>query len=79
MQIEPGKMFNQYRLVDKLGEGGMGVVWQALDTSLGREVAIKILPAAIALDADRRARFKREARLLASGQPSQGLWRLGLT
>ena len=66
MQIEPGKMFNQYRLVDKLGEGGMGVVWKALDTSLGREAAIKILPAAFAQDVDRRVRFEREARLLAT-------------
>jgi len=40
----------------------MGVVWRGTDTTLGREVAIKILPGAFALDADRRARFEREAR-----------------
>ena len=66
MNIEPGKLLNQYRLVEKIGEGGMGVVWKAVDTTLDREVAIKILPDAFAQDPDRRARFEREARLLAT-------------
>jgi serine/threonine protein kinase len=44
MTIGPGKLLNQYRLVEKIGEGGMGVVWKALDTTLDREAAIKILP-----------------------------------
>jgi len=55
-----------YRLVDKLGEGGMGTVWRATDTALDREVALKVLPDAVADDEERRARFEREARLLAS-------------
>jgi Tol biopolymer transport system component len=55
-----------YRILAKLGEGGMGVVWRALDTKLDREVAIKVLPAAFTADAERLARFEREAKLLAS-------------
>ena len=66
MTIEPGRMLHQYRLVAKIGEGGMGVVWKALDGSLDREAAIKILPDTFAQDAERRARFEREARLLAA-------------
>ena len=66
MAIEPGQQLLHYRIVDKIGEGGMGVVWKAEDTSLGREVAIKVLPATWAGDAERLQRFEREARLLAS-------------
>jgi serine/threonine protein kinase/tetratricopeptide (TPR) repeat protein len=54
-----------YRFLQKLGEGGMGIVWRAVDTTLDREVAIKILPAAVSQDPQRLARFEREARLLA--------------
>ena len=64
--IEPGRMLAHYKLVEKIGEGGMGVVWKALDTTLNREAALKILPDAFAQDPDRRARFEREARLLAT-------------
>jgi eukaryotic-like serine/threonine-protein kinase len=55
-----------YRITAKLGEGGMGEVYRATDTKLGREVAIKIIPEAFTQDADRMARFMREAQLLAS-------------
>src|SRR5437764_12228725 len=55
-----------YRISSKLGEGGMGEVWRATDTKLNREVAIKILPDVFAQDADRMARFSREAQVLAS-------------
>ncbi len=55
-----------YTLTSKLGQGGMGEVYRATDTKLDREVAIKILPAALANDPERLARFKREAKVLAS-------------
>ena len=66
MTLNPGRSLAQYRLAERIGEGGMGEVWRATDTTLGRDVAIKILPAAFAADAERLARFEREAKLLAS-------------
>ena len=66
MPFTPGLQLLHYRLVEHLGEGGMGVVWKAVDTTLDREVAIKILPAAFATDPERLARFEREAKVLAS-------------
>jgi serine/threonine protein kinase/Tol biopolymer transport system component len=66
VSVEPGQQLLHYRLVEKIGEGGMGVVWKATDTTLDREVAIKILPDAFADDQDRLARFEREAKLLAT-------------
>src|SRR5262245_31419452 len=66
MPISPGTRFGHYEVVDSLGAGGMGEVYRARDTKLGRSVAIKILPDAFAADADRIARFQREAKVLAS-------------
>jgi serine/threonine protein kinase len=66
MSLNSGATLLHYRLGDKLGEGGMGVVWTATDTSLGREVAIKVLPEALSAHPERLARFEREAKLLAS-------------
>ena len=63
--MTPHQTIAHYRITAKLGEGGMGEVWRATDTKLGREVAIKILPAAFANDTDRLARFQREAQVLA--------------
>ena len=66
MSFEPGQTMLHYQLIGKLGAGGMGEVWRARDTSLKREVAIKLLPAGFAADAERRARFENEARTLAA-------------
>ena len=66
MSITAGQQLAHYRLVEKIGEGGMGVVWKALDTTLDREVAVKILPEELSAETDRLARFEREAKLLAS-------------
>jgi serine/threonine-protein kinase len=66
MSLEPRSQLSHYRLVEKIGEGGMGVVWRAVDTSLDRSVAIKILPEIFSEDPERLARFEREAKLLAS-------------
>jgi serine/threonine-protein kinase len=63
-----GRSILHYNVTAALGAGGMGQVWKARDTRLDRDVAIKALPDAFALDADRLARFEREARLLASLQ-----------
>ena len=64
--VQPGTTLAHYRLVEKIGQGGMGEVFRAEDTKLGREVAIKVLPEMMAADADRLARFEREARSLAA-------------
>src|SRR6516162_11301587 len=61
-----GQTVSHYEIEEQIGEGGMGVVYRALDTILGRPVAIKVLPDRCAKHAERRARFEREAKLLAS-------------
>jgi serine/threonine-protein kinase len=64
--MEPGRTLLHYRLGAKLGVGGMGEVWQATDTTLGRDVAIKVLPQALGADPERLSRFEREAKVLAA-------------
>jgi serine/threonine protein kinase len=61
-----GSKVAHFEITALLGSGGMGEVYQATDTKLGRSVAIKVLPEAFTHDADRLARFEREARVLAS-------------
>ena len=61
-----GRQLNHYRIVSFIGAGGMAEVYQACDTRLNRDVAIKVLPDAFARDRDRLARFHREAQLLVS-------------
>ena len=66
MAIPSGTRFGSYEVDAQIGVGGMGEVYQAHDTKLGRDVAIKVLPEAVAHDAERLARFQREAKMLAS-------------
>ena len=66
MALQVGSHFGHYDVTALIGEGGMGQVYQATDTHLGRDVALKILPDAFAADPDRLARFQREAQVLAS-------------
>jgi serine/threonine protein kinase len=66
VSLASGARLGVYEIVVQIGEGGMGEVYRARDTKLDRDVAIKILPEAFARDADRLARFQREARTLAS-------------
>jgi len=64
--LAPGSRLGPYEVTALLGEGGMGQVYRATDTNLKRQVAIKVLPASVAGDADRLARFQREAEVLAA-------------
>ena len=66
MPLTPGSRLGHYDVTALIGEGGMGQVYQATDTKLNRQVALKILPEAFATDPDRLARFQREAQVLAS-------------
>ena len=61
-----GQTIAHYRVSAKIGAGGMGEVYRASDTKLGRDVALKVLPVAFASDVERMARFEREAQVLAS-------------
>ena len=66
MNLAAGTTLAHYRITAELGSGGMGVVWRAEDTKLGREVALKVLPEEFAQKPGRMVRFKREAKVLAS-------------
>ena len=66
MALQPGCRLGPYEVLAALGAGGMGEVYRARDTKLGRDVAIKVLPDAFARDPERLARFQREAQVLAS-------------
>ena len=66
MGLAPQTRVGPYEILEPIGAGGMGEVYRARDTKLGRDVALKVLPAAFASDAERMARFQREAHLLAS-------------
>ncbi len=65
MALQSGSRLGNYEILDRIGAGGMGEVYKALDTKLGRDVAIKVLPEAFAKDKERLARFEREARIVA--------------
>ncbi len=66
MALSEGTRLGVYEVSTKIGEGGMGEVYQARDTTLDRDVALKVLPEAFTADPDRLARFEREAKVLAS-------------
>ncbi len=66
MALDAGTKIGPYEVIGLIGQGGMGEVWQARDTKLDRDVALKVLPEAFTSDPDRLARFEREAKVLAS-------------
>jgi serine/threonine protein kinase len=70
MAISAGTRLGPYEILAPIGAGGMGEVYRAFDPKLGRDVAIKILPEAFAQDADRLARFEREAKVARCVEPS---------
>jgi eukaryotic-like serine/threonine-protein kinase len=66
VSLQPGTRLGPYEISAQIGVGGMGEVYRATDTNLNRPVAIKVLPESLAADAERLARFQREAQVLAS-------------
>ncbi len=73
MALAPGTKLGVYEVTAQIGAGGMGEVYRARDTKLGRDVALKVLPDVFANDPERLARFKREAKVLAAlNSPSIG-------
>jgi eukaryotic-like serine/threonine-protein kinase len=66
MSLPVGTRLGPYEILSAIGAGGMGEVYRARDTKLGRDVAIKVLPDSLAGDPDRLARFEREAKVLAA-------------
>jgi len=72
MALSSGTTLGSFEIIDLLGAGGMGEVYRARDTKLGREVAIKVLPPIFTSDKERVARFEREARLIGQlNQPAR--------
>ncbi len=82
MALTAGTCIGHYDVTALIGEGGMGQVWQATDTQLNRQVALKILPDAFAADPERLARFTREAQIPSASIGSSGvkrqIWRCRL-
>src|SRR6201982_1937056 len=66
MPLSPGVRLGPYEILDTIGAGGMGEVYRARDTRLGREIALKILPESFACESDRLHRFEQEARSIAA-------------
>src|SRR5262245_17934446 len=66
MSVDIGQHLGPYEIQARIGAGGMGEVYRAIDANLKRSVALKVLPASVATDADRLARFQREAEVLAA-------------
>ena len=66
MNLAPGDVLGSYEILHVIGAGGMGEVYAALDRRLKRKVALKVVPADVAADADRIARFQREAEAVAA-------------
>src|SRR5688572_24601550 len=66
MPLEPASRLGSYEIVSLIGQGGMGEVYRARDPKLHRDVAIKVLPASVSSDPDRRSRFENEARAVAA-------------
>jgi serine/threonine protein kinase len=71
MVLASGTRLGPYEITAQIGAGGMGEVYQATDTKLKREVAVKVLPSALAADPERLTRFQREAEVLASLKGAQ--------
>src|SRR5579884_843055 len=65
MTLSPGERLGPYEIVERIGAGGMGEVYRAKDTRLGRDVAIKVLPPEFSDDLTRKQRFEREARTIS--------------
>src|SRR3954470_21829210 len=68
MALPSGTRLGPYKIIAPIGAGGMGEVYRALDTRLGRDVAVKVLPSHLSSDPDLKARFEREARVISSLQ-----------